>query len=70
MPPDDGEVHLCPRKFDPIEDGVNHPTISQDWTNREVNDRNRLLALQGRKALDSSRRIIFFERIGMCVYLS
>lgn len=36
----------------------NHPTISQDWTKKEVNDQKRLVALQGKKPCRSLRENI------------
>ena len=33
---------------EPYEEVQSHPTISQDWTNQDTVDRNRLVALQGK----------------------
>jgi hypothetical protein len=42
-------------KFPEVE---NHPTISQDWTNKEINDHKRLVALQEKKPHGSPREDI------------
>ncbi len=42
-------------KFPEVE---NHPTISQDWTNKEINDHTRLVALHEKKPHGSPKEDI------------
>ena len=47
MPPDmDMGVGVLSQHIEPRKEVKNHPTISQDWTNKDKVDRNRLIALQ------------------------